>query len=183
MEKYIVLLRGINISGKNKISMTELKTALEELGYKNVITYLNSGNIIFSSEEIDKEIISKRVSEIIENKFNLIIPLYIMRTGELEDILKNKPEWWGEDNKEIYDNIIFIIPPLTFEEVYKDLGEPNHEYEKIENYKNNIFWSYNLKNYRKTNWWSKTASSSITNRITIRTANTMRKVLELCSKP
>lgn len=46
MDKYIVLLRGINISGKNKISMSELKIELEKLGYSNVITYLNSGNVI-----------------------------------------------------------------------------------------------------------------------------------------
>lgn len=45
--KYIALLRGINISGKNKISMSELKKLLEENNYQNVSTYLNSGNIIF----------------------------------------------------------------------------------------------------------------------------------------
>lgn len=45
--KYIALLRGINISGKNKISMSELKKELEENGYQNVFTYLNSGNVVF----------------------------------------------------------------------------------------------------------------------------------------
>ena len=48
--KYIVLLRGINISGKNKISMNELKAGLEKIGFENVSTYLNSGNAIFQSE-------------------------------------------------------------------------------------------------------------------------------------
>ena len=46
--KYIGLLRGINVSGKNKIPMNELKQELENLGFENVITYLNSGNIIFN---------------------------------------------------------------------------------------------------------------------------------------
>ena len=45
MGKYIVLLRGVNISGKNKISMQELKEKLSKNGYKNVFTYLNSGNV------------------------------------------------------------------------------------------------------------------------------------------
>ena len=53
--KYIVLLRGINISGKNKIAMNLLKKELESLGYKNVMTYLNSGNIILNSEELSNE--------------------------------------------------------------------------------------------------------------------------------
>lgn len=49
MIKYIALLRGINISGKNKIQMSELKSELEQLKCKNIITYLNSGNAIFES--------------------------------------------------------------------------------------------------------------------------------------
>lgn len=50
---------------------------------------------------------------------------------------------------DIYDNIIFIIPPHTFKEVYSVIGDPKKEYEKIEVYKNNIFWSYSLKNVSK----------------------------------
>lgn len=52
--KYIALLRGINISGKNKISMPELKKLLEENNYQNVFTYLNSGNIIFECNTNNK---------------------------------------------------------------------------------------------------------------------------------
>lgn len=55
--KYIVLLRGINISGKNKIDMKTLKIETENLGYHNVTTYLNSGNLIFTSDIKDKSII------------------------------------------------------------------------------------------------------------------------------
>lgn len=104
-----------------------------------------------------------------------------MKASQLKELLENQPEWWGTSNKEIYDNIIFIIPPTTFEEVYNTIGEPKQELEKIKEYENNIFWSYSLKDYRKTNWWAKTASTSISNSITIRTANTMKKVLELCN--
>ena len=180
MEKYIALLRGINISGKNKISMSELKKEFEILGYENVVTYLNSGNVIFTSDIVDEKNIIDSVHKMIENKFNINIPIYVIRASELKKLLENKPKWWGTDNKEIYDNIIFVIPPTTYKEVYNTIGEPKKELEKIKEYKNNIFWSYNLKEYRKTNWWPKTASKSISNSITIRTANTMRKILELC---
>lgn len=61
------------------------------------------------------------------------------------------------------------------------LGNPN-EYEKIQEYQNNIFWSYRLKDYQKTNWWSKTASVDIRHSITIRSANTMKKILEICHR-
>ena len=180
--KYIALLRGINISGKNKISMSELKLELEKNKYKKVLTYLNSGNIIFESDLDDKESIMKDISTIIKNKFNLEIPVFIMTSFELEDILNNNPNWWGTDDKEIYDNLIFIIPPTKYEEVYNAVGKPKEGIEQIKEYNNFIFWSYNLKNYRKSNWWVKTASTNIKDKITIRTANTIKKVLLLCKK-
>ena len=180
--QYIALLRGINISGKNKISMSELKKELEENKYKNVSTYLNSGNVIFQSNVKSKQRIMQDICSIIKNKFNLEIPVFIMTSSELEDVLNNNPSWWGIDNKEIYDNLIFIIPPTKYKEVYDTIGEPKDEIEKIKEYNNYIFWSYDLKNYRKSNWWVKTASTDIRNKITIRTANTMRKVLDICKE-
>ena len=161
--KYIALLRGINISGKNKISMPELKKLLEENNYQNVSTYLN-------------------IHTLIKTKFILDIPVYITTDKELEDILNNSPKWWGSNNKEIYDNLIFIIPPTKYEEVYNTIGLPKEGLEQIEEYNNCIFWSFDLNNYRKSNWWVKTASTDIKDKITIRTANTMRKILEICQK-
>ena len=179
--KYIALLRGINISGKNKIAMKELKQEFENLGYKEVITYLNSGNVVFASDIDDKTKIKNNIQIMIKDKFNLEIPVFIITSQELEELINHSPDWWGKENKEIYDNIIFIIPPTTYKEVFNTIGSPN-EYEKIQEYKNNIFWSFDLKNYRKSNWWSKTASTEISNSITIRTANTMKKILEICNK-
>lgn len=180
--KYIVLLRGINISGKNKIPMSELKKVLEENQYANVSTYLNSGNVILESNIKNEEAIMKDIYEIVKAKFNLEIPIFVTNESTLESILSNSPEWWGTSNKEIYDNLIFIIPPVKFEDIYNAIGEPKENLEKIKEYNNSIFWSYDLKNYRKSNWWVKTASVDIKDKITIRTANTMKKILELCKK-
>lgn len=180
--KYIALLRGINISGKNKIPMSELKKALEENGYQNVLTYLNSGNVIFDSNINNKQTIMQDIYNIVKDKFNLEIPIFVINALELEDALNNSPEWWGTDNKEIYDNLIFIIPPVKYEDVYNAIGEPKENIEKIKDYNNYIFWSYDLKNYRKSNWWVKTASTNIKDVITIRTANTVKKILEICKK-
>ena len=124
----------------------------------------------------------KAIYKIIKNRFNLEIPVFIMTTTELEDALKHNPDWWGTDNKEIYDNLIFIIPPTKYEEVYNTIGEPSKDIENIEEYNNYIFWSFDLKKYKKANWWIKTASTDIKDRITIRTANTMKKVLEICKR-
>ncbi len=180
--KYIVLLRGVNISGKNKIAMPKLKRVLEQSGFKNVLTYLNSGNVILESDVANKDIISQKVFEIINEEFQLEIPVFVTTDLELEDILNNSPDWWGTIDKNIYDNLIFIISPATYNEVYETIGSPSENIDKIQEYKNHIFWSFDLKYYRKSNWWIKTASTVIKDKITIRTANTVKKVLELCKR-
>ena len=179
MKRYVALLRGINISGKNKIPMAELKKGFEELEFKEVKTYLNSGNVIFSSDEEDIKKFTTQIERMIKNQFDLDIPVLVITKEALIDILHNAPKWWGDDNKEIYDNLIFIIPPAQFSDIYEKIGEPKKELEKIQSYKDVIFWSFSRKDYQKTNWWSKTASASISTKLTIRTANTIRKIANM----
>lgn len=180
--KYIAFLRGINISGKNKISMDELKNDFKDLGFENILTVLNSGNIIFNSLNTDKLIIKSNIEEMIKEKYQFDIPTFVISYDELNELYNNHPNWWNTNNKEIYDNVIFIIHPHTFSEIYNVLGEPKANLEQIEEYKNNIFWSYVLKDYRKTNWWSKTINTSISHYITIRTGNTIQKILNICNR-
>ena len=110
------------------------------------------------------------------------IPVFVTIPSELERLLNNCPEWWGTNNKEVHDNLIFIIPPTKYKDIYNAIGEPKEEIEKIKELNNYIFWSFNLKNYRKSNWWVKTASTDIKDKITIRTANTVKKLIEISKK-
>ena len=91
--------------------------------------------------------------------------------------MQHAPDWWGDNDKEIYDNLIFILPPATFAEVWDEIGEPREGLEKIKDYKKAVFWSFSRKDYQKTNWWPKTASANISGKLTIRTANTVRKIV------
>ena len=177
MKRYIAFLRGVNISGKNKVPMAELKRCFEELDFSEVKTYLNSGNVAFSSDEDNIEVLTSQAEMIINRQFGLDIPVFVISKEKLEDILQNAPEWWGDENKEIYDNLIFIMPPATFSEVWGEIGEPKEELEKIKEYRETVFWSFSRKDYQKTNWWSKTASANISSKLTIRTANTVRKIV------
>ena len=72
-----------------------------------------------------------------------------------------------------------MIPPVTFEKVFEEIGEAKVELEKIQNYKDVIFWSFSRKDYQKTNWWSKTANTNVSKKLTIRTANTIRKIVKI----
>ena len=179
MKRYIAFLRGINISGKNKVTMAELIQVFEKIGYTEVKTYLNSGNVIFSSVEDNIINLINQITPMLKKQFDFEIPIFVLPKEKLEDVLDNTPDWWGNENKEIYDNLIFIMPPASFSEVFNEIGEPKKELEKIKEYRNFVFWSFSRKDYQKTNWWSKTASSDIRNKLTIRTANTVRKIVKM----
>lgn len=72
------------------------------------------------------------------------------------------------------------MPPATFAEVYSKIGELKEELEKIKDYKEVIFWFFSRKDYQKTNRWPKTASANIRSKLTIRTVNTVRKIVGMC---
>lgn len=177
MKRYIALLRGINVGGKNRIAMSELKQDFAGLGFSEVVTYLNSGNVAFSSDMDDEIAISKKIRGMIKDKFSLDIPVLVLLRERLEELLENAPDWWGTDNKEIYHNLIFMMSPLTYAELCERIGSPKEGLESVQHYKNAVFWSFSRKDYQKTNWWSKTASADISAMLTIRTANTVRKIV------
>ena len=177
MNLYIAFLRGVNLGGKNKIPMAELKTDFENLGFGAVKTYLNSGNVLFSSDQNGREELASQIESMIKVKFGFDIPVFVILRQDLEDILQNAPAWWGAGREGIYDNLIFIMPPAVFSQVSDEIGAPREGLEQIQNYKEAIFWSFSRKDYQKTNWWPKTASAAISRKLTIRTANTVRKLV------
>ncbi|MDE6687421.1 MAG: DUF1697 domain-containing protein [Lachnospiraceae bacterium] len=179
MSRYIALLRGINISGKNKISMPELKVGFTEISCVDVGTYLNSGNIVFSIDVGDENILAAKINQMIHGRFDLDIPVFVIKQQTLKDLLGKAPAWWGTDNKEIYDNLIFVMPVSTAESIAEKIGEPTKELEQVFIYENVIFWSFDRAKYSKANWWKKTASAGIGELLTIRTANTLRKIVEM----
>ncbi len=182
MKTYIALLRGINVGGKNKISMALLKTAFEEIGFSNVSTYINSGNVIFKNDKTDKIELIAQCENIISEKFGLNIPVCVVTAGEIAEALANAPEWWDAENEvETVHQTIFLIPPVTASEVCKAVGDAKDEFEKVGYYNNVIFWSAARATFTKTRW-SKIASSDVYSKVTIRNANTAKKLLALSSK-
>lgn len=177
MQKYIALLRGINVGGKNKISMPELKTLFEDNGYEEVVTYINSGNVIFSSCNGDEEEIRKRCESAIENKFKLKIIVMIISADDLSAALCNAPSWWDKD-AESKHNAIFVIPPATAAEIMEQVGTAKLEYEQVSCYGQVIFWSAPIETFSRTRW-AKIVGKSAYNSVTIRNANTAKKLLQL----
>ncbi|WP_238883806.1 DUF1697 domain-containing protein [Clostridium sp. YIM B02551] len=88
MTTFIALLRGINVGGKNIIKMAELKKVFESIGFLEVKTYIQSGNVLFKSNE---NIIKEKLEREIEKAFKISLTVVLRTSSELEDIINNCP--------------------------------------------------------------------------------------------
>lgn len=90
MNIYIALLRGINVGGNNIIKMAELKQVFEAMGLCDVKTYIQSGNVLFKSNEVE-EVLQKRIEHEIQGSFGFPVPVILRSALELEHIIDNCP--------------------------------------------------------------------------------------------
>ena len=116
--RYIALLRGITVGGNNKVSMKELKACFEKAGFHDVMTYINSGNVLFESYETSIEKLIHQCGKILEKEFGFPISLALIDAAALKETLAHAPEWWGDD-PESKHNAIFVIPPATADDVWR----------------------------------------------------------------
>ncbi|MBT8185633.1 MAG: DUF1697 domain-containing protein [Eudoraea sp.] len=91
MPNYIALLRGINVSGQKKILMKDLKLLLENLGFTDVVTYIQSGNVVFKTESGSTASLEVLISEGIKKKFGYEVPVVVRTRDQIATIIRNNP--------------------------------------------------------------------------------------------
>jgi uncharacterized protein (DUF1697 family) len=109
--RYIVLLRGINVGGKNKVPMAPLRALLEELGYSDVATYIASGNVILSSKR-SPAAIKRQIEAALPKAFRLdgeLIAVLVLSGAQLRAVVDNKPRGYGEHPDTYHSDAIFLI--------------------------------------------------------------------------
>ena len=87
MYKFIAILRGINVGGKRKLPMAELRALFAEIGYEDIQTYIQSGNVIFSTQEIHLESIAQSISEKIKERFEYDVPVIVRTIEEWKEVI------------------------------------------------------------------------------------------------
>ncbi|WP_319589472.1 DUF1697 domain-containing protein [uncultured Draconibacterium sp.] len=98
MNKYVAILRGINVGGKNKIKMDALKSSLSILGFEQVQTYIQSGNVVFRFQETSLEDLAKLINKQIQKEFGFDVPVLVLCAEQLANIVSNNP-FVGNENK------------------------------------------------------------------------------------
>ncbi len=182
MQKYVALLRGINVGGNNKVEMPKLKLAFESLGYKNVSTYINSGNVIF---EVGEEVGRGSVGEIknlrteIESKlkkqFGFEIRVFVCKFETLQKICKEIPKDWQNDDVQKTD-VLFLWEDFDNKETLK-LIKINPEVDRLEFLHGVIVWNVKRSGYAKSGM-HKFIGTTVYKNMTARNVNTVRRLGE-----
>lgn len=113
MARYVALLRGINVGGNNIVKMSELKACFEHIGYQNVHTYINSGNIIFESSETNSQKLTNTIETALKEAFGFELRVVVCSLEQLRAIVQNAPKGFGARPTEYRYDFIFLKPPLT----------------------------------------------------------------------
>jgi len=122
---YISILRGINVSGQKKIKMEELKKLYESLGVQHVRTYIQSGNVIFESQNEDTVKHENNIKDAIKESFGFDVPILIKRKDEIENVIQNNP-FADKDLSSVHVTFLSDFPdtlPLDDINHIKDVSE------------------------------------------------------------
>lgn len=178
--RYILLLRGINVGGKNKVYMSDLKEFLSNKGFENVDSYINSGNLFFNSIQSRENCISK-IEYLLESKYDFSIPFALISKDEYLEEKAELPDWW-KGNLSRRD-VLFMAPQINKADIVDFINKSELYNEIVYIGKNAIFWGkYDEAEYLKTTYHKKLMKQDFYKHITIRNQKTFEKIAEILEK-
>jgi uncharacterized protein (DUF1697 family) len=110
--RYLALLRGINVGGRNPVPMADLRAALEDAGYTEVSTYIQSGNVLLTSS-IPRAALERDIETVIERRFGFPAPVLVRSRTQLRAIVEQAPSGFGERPDTHHSDVVFLKAPLT----------------------------------------------------------------------
>lgn len=177
MKNYIALLRGINVSGHKLIKMSDLKLLFENCGFENVTTYIQSGNVVFSSSILKKEEIKKCIEITIKNTFNFDVTTLILDTDELIQAKENHPFLKNDslETKAIYFTFLDDCPNSELINGLNTLSQET-EFFKITD---KVIYCFYPNGYGNSKWNNVFFEKKLKVNGTTRNYNTVCKLIEL----
>ena len=176
---FVALLRGVNVGGNNMISMSALKKSFEAMGFPHVSTYINSGNIIFTTKENDPRKLEKKIEQLLSKDYQLDSRVVVRSLSEMEKLVESLPQNWTGDSGWRY-NVIFLRHTIDSEKILDELVV-KPDIEEVLYRPGTLLWSAQISELTRTNML-KLSSRKMYLDMTIRNLNTTRKLRELMRK-
>ena len=177
---FVALLRGVNVGGSNMISMNSLKESFETMGFTQVTTYINSGNIVFKTKEGDARKLEKKIEQMLSKDYELGSKVVVRNLCEMEQLVKSLPPGWnGGDNSWRY-NVMFLRHSIDSEKILEDLPVKD-DVDHLTYRPGALLWSAQVNELSKS-YMAKLSSKKIFQDMTVRNLNTTKKLYELMKK-
>ena len=173
---YVALLRGVNVGGKNAISMKPLKTSFETLGLQDVRTFINSGNVLFRSTRTNARAIERDIDRVLANEHGLTSKAVVRSDAEMSRLVKTIDARWKPDARWKY-NVIFLRHPIDSPRVLDGLV-PKPEIERVFYYPGTLLWSALVSSLTRTTML-KLSGLPVYQDMTVRSVSTTRRILDL----
>lgn len=174
MTRYALLVRGINVGGKNKVVMAQLRQELTELGLEKVETYINSGNIFFTSTDPKARLVEK-LEAFFAVHYPFIQSFSLLSQEDYEEEVENLPAWWNEDLAR--KDVLFYTEGLDVEQVIATVESLELKDEVLHFGKLGIFWGkFSEESYYATAYHKYLLKMPFYRQITIRNAKTFDKI-------
>ena len=179
--RYVLLLRGINVGGVNKVVMADLKTHLTQMGFENPVSYINSGNLFFDSKEPEKKI-KELLMNYFNNTYDFLLPFALIRSDILQKEADKLPDWW-QDETAYRRDVLFYLPEADKEKIKAETLAWIDEKEHLHFGDTAFFYSnHDQADYLLSNYHKKLIGSSFYKSLAIRNGKTFQKIIELANK-
>jgi uncharacterized protein (DUF1697 family) len=178
MNTYLILMRGINVGGKNRVPMADLKTCLEELGFTNVSTYIASGNVILESDKSPDKI-RAQIEGALTKSFKLdseLIKVLVLSRQQLQTVIDNKPKGFGNQPRKYHSDAIFLMDIDTDQAM--PIFNPRDGVDKVWP-GDGVIYSQRLSAERTKSRLNRVMASPLYKSMTIRSWSTTTKLLDL----
>ncbi|TVR04456.1 MAG: DUF1697 domain-containing protein [Spirochaetaceae bacterium] len=173
---YVALLRGINVGGKNKLPMPALKATVEKAGMQHVVTYINSGNVVFCCDQKPRAELARTLEAAIEADCGLSVPVLVRSLDEYETMMGHLPPDWTNDQQAKSD-VLFLQDEVDTPEVVNELTiKP--DVDTVKYVPGALLWTVARSAVTRSGMM-RLAGSPLYQRMSIRNVNTTRAIAEL----
>jgi uncharacterized protein (DUF1697 family) len=173
---YVALLRGINVGGANKVDMKQLKAVFEDAGMTDVRTYINSGNVVFSTRIRSRSRLVKLLEEAISERFGLAAKVLLRDVDEMRALVSAIPAAWTND-KAMKCDVLFLWEEVDRPSVVEQL-EFDPKLEDVLYAGGAVIWRVDREDQPRSRL-AKLVGTALYKQMTIRNCNTTRKLAEL----
>jgi len=171
--KYVALLRGINVGGNRKVEMQRLKKSFEKMGYENVLTYINSGNVIFETKRKNTGALAGEIEKMLKKTFGFPIPTVVRDEKNIQKVAKAIPKKW-ENNKDQKTDVLFLWKKFDKKGTIQ-LIKTTPKVDTLKYIDGAIIWNVDRAKYNKSGM-NDFIGTDVYKHMTARNVNTVRKL-------